>query len=533
MILDFSKKFVCLEYSNPIENAVISIISKSIFDKKQQSIINCGAKNNSEFASGVSVSYSVFLLTVKGGFDSIQTDQHGKVTDTRLQDIYLNMTTEDFLNLITSYCFLKETTDFIEIYDVCIFLEQRGKGVGNILIQNAVKLYTKNYWLFVVPDNIQAAKLYIRNGFEVQNITQNDSSGVQIFSDTSVISMILNKQSSHTDIDYNIQLFNQMSDKILGFVKTETLNIKIDSEVINFIDTIVKNKSISYEVGGCLLTKHTDKFNLRIETKNGESFIVLGMHKTLIKGNSNTVGSTTSEYNFMFITQPISPLNYNGLVVQFPVYDITFCVQHMLYNISRLIKLQKFFIFSSDGVISISISSFLTQFILTCLDQSLEKGVVVRDEIFRHLQLCFNNLTTIKMAGIYQESVSINQQLVLQGGLQTSLKKQTGDSTCSFINRISIIDFAHADPVGVISNMLSIFFDQKGYLPVFSAKYHEISESASSEGLYISCEDTVGPRNNVDLIYSDENMVNSESFSREKVLSQLAGLPEFSHFVLE
>ena len=134
------------------------------------------------------------------------------------------------------------------------------------------------------------------------------------------------------------------------------------------------------------------------------------------------------------------------------------------------------------------------------------------------------------MAGIYQESMSINQQLVLQGGLQTSLKKQTGDLTCSFINRISIIDFTHADPVGIISNMLSIFFDQKGYLPVFSAKYHEI---LSSEGLYISCEDTVVPRNIADLTYSDENMVNSESFSREKVLSQLAGLPEFSQFVLE
>ena len=528
MILDFSKKFIRLEYSNPIENAVINIITKLIFEKKQQSVIKCGAKNNSNFAS--SLPYSDFLLTVEGG--QVWHEILGKVTDTILQDIYSYMTTEDFLNSITSYCFLKEATDFIEIWDVCIFLEQRGKGVGNLLIQNAINLYTKNYWLFVVPDNIQAAKLYIKNGFAVQNITQNNSSG-EIVSYTPVISMILNKQSSHTDIHYNIQLFNLMSDKILGFVKTEMLNIKIDSEVINFIDTIVKNKSISYEVGGCLLTKHTDKFNLRIESKNGESFIVLGMHKMLIKGNSNTVGSTTSEYNFMFITQPVSPLNYNGLVVQIPVYDITFCVQHMLYNISRLIKLQKFFIFSSNGVISISISSFLTQFILTCLDQSLEKGVVVRDEIFQHLQLCFNNLTTIKMADIYQESMSINQQLVLQGGLQTSLKKQTGDLTCSFINRISIIDFTHADPVGIISNMLSIFFDQKGYLPVFSAKYHEIPESASSEGLYISCEDTVVPRNIVDLTYSDENMVNSESFSREKVLSQLAGLPEFSKFVLE
>ena len=333
MILDSSKKFICLEYSNPIENEVINFITKSIFEKKQQSVINCGAKNNSNFAS--SLAYSVFLLTVKGGFDTIQTDHHGKVTDTKLQDIYSDMKTEVFLNFITSYCFLKDATDFIEIWDVCIFLEQRGKGVGNLLIQNAIKLYTKNYWLFVVPDNIQAAKLYIKNGFAVQNITQNNSSG-EIVSYTPVISMILNKQSSHTNIHYNIQLFNRLSDKILGFVKTETLNIKIDREVINFIDTIVKNKSISYEVGGCLLTKHTDRFNIRFEIKDGKSFIVLGMHKILIKGNSNTIGSTTSEYNFMFITQPISPFNYNGLVVQIPVNDIAFCVQNMLYNINLI-----------------------------------------------------------------------------------------------------------------------------------------------------------------------------------------------------
>ena len=529
MILDYSKKFICLEYSNPEENTVINIITKLIFEKKQQSVINCGAKNNPNFASSV-IPYSVFLLTVKRGLDTIQTDEFGNVTDTRLQAIYSDMKTEDFLNLITSYCFLKERTDFIEIWDVCIFLEERGRGVGNLLIQNALKLYTKNYWLFVVADNMPAAKLYIKNGFAVQNITQHDSSGMQIFSDTSVISMILNKQSLHTNIHYNIQLFNLLSDKILGFVKIETLNIKIDREVINFIDTIVKNRSISYEVGGSLLTKHTDRFNIRFETKeDGKSFIVLGMHKILIKGNSNTIGSTTSEYNFMFITQPISPLNYNGLVVQIPVDDITFCVQNMLYNISRLIKSQKFFIFSSDGVISFSISSVLTEFILTCLFQSLEKGADVRDEIFRYLQLCFNNLTTIKMLGIYQESMYTNQQLVLQG-LQTSVKKQSGDLTCGFINRISIKDLADSDQVGVISSMLSIFFDQKGYLPVFSAKYHEI---LSSEGLYISCEDTVVPRNIADLTYSDENMVNSESFSREKVLSQLAGLPEFSQFVLE
>jgi hypothetical protein len=127
---------------------------------------------------------------------------------------------------------------------------------------------------------------------------------------------------------------------------------------------------------------------------------------------------------------------------------------------------------------------------------------------------------------------SIYQQLVLQG-LQTSVKKQTGDLTCSFINSISIKDLADADPGCLISNMLLIFFDQKGYLPVFSAKYHEIPESAKSEGLYITCEDTVVPRNLADLKYSDNDTVKLESFSLQNVLTRIALVPEYTPFGLE
>jgi hypothetical protein len=381
----------------------------------------------------------------------------------------------------------------------------------------------------VLPDNIAAATLYIKNGFAVEKITQSDSSDSVVLPDNiKLISMIFNQLSPLSNLHHNIQLFKRLSDKILGFVKTEQLNIKIEREVINFIEALVKNPSISYEVGGCLMAKHTDKFNLNIETKDGKSFIVLEMNKFLMKGSSNGIGVITTDYNFIFLTQPISisPFNYNGLVVQMPfIDDITSCVQTMLYNISKLIKTQKMFIFSFDGVISISISSILTEFILTCLDQSLEKGEDVRHQIFPYLQLCFHNLTTIKMASIYQ-------QLVLQG-LQTSVKKQTGDLTCSFINSISIKDLADADPGCLISNMLLIFFDQKGYLPVFSAKYHEIPESAKSEGLYITCEDTVVPRNLADLKYSDNDTVKLESFSLQNVLTRIALVPEYTPFGLE
>lgn len=545
-------KFICLEYSDPYENLIINNITSWIFEKKQDSVKKCGAEGNILFANGGP--YLVFLLTVEiqsfniintdGSvkticFDNIQTDIHGKVIDSILPVLYQYMTDDLFKNSISSYCFLKDATSYIEIYDVCIFSEKRGRGVGNVLIGNAVKLIRKDFWLFVLPDNIAAATLYIKNGFAVQKITQSDSSDVVMFDNIKLISMIFNHKSPSSDLDYNIQLFKLMSDRILGFVKAEHLNIKIESEVINFIDNLVKNPSISYEVGGCLMAKHTDNFNLNLETKDGKSFIVLEMNKFLKKGGSNNIGEIITEHNFIFVTQPISRLNYNGLVVQMPFDDITFCVKRMLYNISKLIKTQKMFIFSFDGVISISISSILTEFILFCLDESLKMDIHI--EIFNRLLLSFELLTNhSEMHKKYQESL---RQFISQYNEQTKhdlIRNETGIFTCDFINKLSIKYLADAEQLGgfsVISNMLLLFFTEKGLdislLPVFKAHYHEIPESARSEGLYITCEDTVVPRNIADLKYSVTHTVKSESFSLENVLTRIALVPEYTPFVLE
>jgi ribosomal protein S18 acetylase RimI-like enzyme len=533
-------KFICLEYSNPDENLIINTITLFIFEQKQHSVKNCGAEGNVSFAS--SLPYLVFLLTVEGTvFDTIQTDKSGKVIDHRLPDVYEYMKTVNFVNSITSYCFLKDAPLYIEIYDVCIFSEKRGLGVGNVLIGNAVKLSPKNFWLYVVPDNMAAATLYIKNGFAVHKITQSDSSEILFTSNIRVISMIFNQQSPSSDVDSNIQLFKLKSDKILGFVKTEQLTIKIESEVIKFIDILVKNPSISYEVGGCLMTKHTNKFNVNIETKDGKSFIVLELNKFLMKGSSNNIGLITTDYNFIFLTQPISPLNYNGLVVRMPFDDITLCVKSMLNNISKLIKTQKMFIFSFDGVISISISSILTKFILTCLDLSLEKGVDVRDQIFEHLLLSFELLTNnSEMHEKYKQSL---RQFISQYNEQTKhdlIRNGTGIFTCDFINQLSIKHLADTEQLGgfsVISNMLLQFFTEKGLdislLPVFKAQYYEIPDSAKIEGLYITCEDTVVPRNFADLKYSVTDTVKPESFSLQNVLTRIAVVPEYTPFGLE
>ena len=533
MILNSSDKFICLEYSNPDENVIINTITRLIFEQKQHSVKNCGSEGNVSFAT--SLPYSYFLLTVEEIiFDTIQTDESGKVIN-----VYDYMKTPRFVNSITSYCLLKDAPSYMEIWDVCIFSEKRGQGVGNLLIRNAVKLSSKNFWLGVIPDNMAAATLYIKNGFAVHKITQSDSSEILFFSNIRVISMVFNQQSPSSDVDSNIQSFKRMSDKILGFVKAEQLNIKIESEVIKFIDTLVKNPLIPYEVGGCLMAKHTGKFNLNIETKDGKSFIVLELNKFLMKGSSNDIGVITTDYNFIFLTQPMSPLNYNGLVVRMPFDDITLCFKSMLYNISKLIKTQKMFIFSFDGVISISISSILTEFILTCLDLSLEKGI--RDQIFEHLLLSFELLTN--NSEIHEKYKENLRQFISQYNEQTKhdlIRNGTGIFTCDFINNLSIKHLANTEQLGgfsVISNMLLQFFTEKGLdislLPVFKAQYHEIPESARIEGLYITCEDTVVPRNLADLKYSVTDTVKSESFSLQNVLTKISILPEYTPFGLE
>jgi hypothetical protein len=480
-----------------------------------------------------------FLVTLSQGLDDIQIDHSGKVIDTRLEKLYEYMKEVRFLELITSYCFLRDAPLFIEIWDVCIFSERRGSGVGNLLISNAVTLSPKNFWLLVLPDNTPAATLYIKNGFCIYNVTQTDSSGVAISESKALICMILDKKESKACIDDNMKMFKILSDRILGFVKMETLNIKIEKEIINFVDSIIKNPSISYHVGGCLLTKHIDRFNLLIEYKDSVQYIVLGIYKNIIRGEETRLGGSIIEYNFMFITQPSSYLNYNGLAVQMPcVSDMTICTQTMIANIVRLIKTQKFFIFYLDGVISINISPDLTEFILEVLDKSILS--------LEHLLACFNNLTTLNMAPVYEKSFNENRQIItklLSEGSSTELlhdniRHYTSLLTCSFLNRICVKDLIESDATGAISVPLLEFFKRKGLddpssVSVFCAEYHKIHENARLEGLYISCGNTVIPRNLSELKYSDRDIVDLNLLARDDVLSRLSASQGATLFVLQ
>ena len=115
MRLDSTKTFITLMYSNPVEKNVIDIIAANILRYIPDSADKCGA-THPNFVIGLQ--YSVFVITIQDGFEKFQTDATGLVTD---PNIYIYMTTLEFLFKISSYCLLKDSTNFIELWDVCIF----------------------------------------------------------------------------------------------------------------------------------------------------------------------------------------------------------------------------------------------------------------------------------------------------------------------------------------------------------------------------------------------------------------------------
>ena len=534
MILDSTKKFIALEYSNAEEYELIMLISVNIYSKKQASVTQCGSENNIYFS--ISLPHLFFLITVSGGLESVQTDQFGRVTDPKISELYVNMTTLLFLDLITGYCFLRDTPMFIEIWDVCIFSEHRASGIGNLLISNAVQMSPKNFWLIVKPDNTPAATLYIKNGFVPHSFTTTDSSGEKEVLVNPSISMIFNKQLGNSfDIENNKRLFKIFSDKILGIVKIETLNIKIEERIIEFLTLITKTPFFS-KVTGCLIAKHNDRFNITIDNKDGIPYVVLGLNKNLIKGTQDKMGGLITDCNFVFITQPVSPFNYHGLVVQLPsIYDMNISVQNILVNMGKRIKTQKSLFFYFDAIISISISPYLTEFILKVLDESL----ISIDQ----LRLIFGHLILTKMSHIHEKSNYENNQILLTNlsvlyseSIKKSVRKLTGELSCSFINQVYLKDLVESDSSGLIIQPLTDFFSRKGIfdltsISIFNAQYYEIPVNAFTEGLYISCENTVVPRNLSELNYLEQDMVDLSVMVREDVLTRLRSTTEDSLFV--
>jgi hypothetical protein len=215
---------------------------------------------------------------------------------------------------------------------------------------------------------------------------------------------------------------------------------------------------------------------------------------------------------------------------------MTVTVQNMVVNIGKLIKTQKALFFSFDGMISISISPELTEFIIEVLNRFLLS--------IDHLQLCFQYLTTHKMVDIYQKSIDNNNQILLKlvsegsftESMKRSVRKLTGDLSCSFINQVCLKDLAESDITGNIIQPLLDFFRLKGVsdlssISIFSAEYYEIPEIAVTEGFYLNCRNTVVPRNLSELNYDEKDMVDLSRIGIEDVLTRLSATSEDSLFV--
>ena len=499
MRLDSTKTFITLMYSNPVEKNVIDIIAANILRYIPDSADKCGA-THPNFVIGLQ--YSVFVITIQDGFEKFQTDATGLVTD---PNIYIYMTTLEFLFKISSYCLLKDSTNFIELWDVCIFSQYRKQGLGNFLIKNIIQMFsTKNLWLVVAPDNMSAASLYIKNGFAVKGITQNDSE--HSFTIDPSIFMIFNKDEKlQPDFEkYNKQLFKNLSDTIIGFVLKNTLHIKIDKEIITIMDLLTKYQ-IGCDISGNLLTKHADRFNVELKKRDGNSYITLEMHKKIYKGKTI---SHSLKYNFVFKTLPVSEYNYNGLLLEPPSNEeIRFIIKNGIDNIKRSIKTQIFFRFCFDGLLTLSISPELTEFIFDSLVQRN-----VDSNSLKHYFESFLSVIYDDVCNKYYVEAKRLIDLAHTIEEKNTVRKLIGHTLSVYINQISVNDLINLSQVSdhiLIFNFFITKIPDFSTISLFISQYHEITEQNREEGLYISCQNISLPRNLSEL-KSSKKIINFE-----------------------
>ena len=102
-----------------------------------------------------------------------------------------------------------------------------------------------------------------------------------------------------------------------------------------------------------------------------------------------------------------------------------------------------------------------------------------------------------------------------------------GEQTCLAMNRISIKNLADSDESGEINMMLGLFYNKElSSNPVFTTEYHVITDEDRKDGLFISCQNIVVPRNLSELKYSEQYTVD---FSKHVTLKPISE----SVFVLE
>ena len=340
-----------------------------------------------------------------------------------------------------------------------------------------------------------------------------------------------------------------------------TLNIKIDANIINLMKIFTSNEDITSEVAGFLLPK-ADLLKIHIEKYQDKDFIILGLHKKLIKGiNKGAVCPYSMDYNFIFHTH--TKIGYHIPSAS----DISFTFTHMINSIIKKSQPQMHFVFCLNSVYSISLSSEITDFIINFLHESSEL----------HLEFFFKErfLYVFDKDFLYWEEIKKTYNFSDLDFLNDPNNNLVGEKVSYYLNTLSVGDLYKLFRIkttyeyqeyeyNVMAKMIS-FFSKKlpsyladllsfnnlfyffknniqnqeyekyiiqtmSHILLFRTKFHPILPTTYETGLYISCENIAFDYTNIAIFLSNGDLVDFKKplsfYSEEGLVETMKNLPD-------
>lgn len=538
MILDSSRQFIALSYSIEKEVEIIISIQNNILLNKTLSVVGCGASVNTKFA--LNLNYSYFVLT-----------SSEPVPDVSEADLLKYMINTEFLKTVTSYCLLKHKEYFIEIWDVCVFSEYRGimlsdkvnHKVSNFLLQSIIKRANLSLWLIVKPDNQKAANLYIKHGFVVKGVIESDSTG-DIPMPASIY-MTRQINSSEINILHNQKLFKRASNMILGYANKSTLNIRIDSKVIDVMNILIADNYV--EFGGYLLPINN----------NAVGYLHLGLHKAIIKGSAFAVAFAHIEYNFTFhihrhnVTQKPSSGDILGAVIN--VID--------LINKDLFYKPLIHFLFCTNSVYTINVTPEMSEFIFRFLNFGEKSSEIeLRDKLMIALRIVtgptsedWQNKTDEDLIQIL-ENLNLDPNILPSGAASTirfvNLKRyfknmithlssiyhtgigdwndqeMTEDKArilCEYINSISLVTLMMMTPTeDLINQEMTTYFGGNTEIRLLKIGFYKTQKGKDVD---ITFNDISSSKVLSDLVFDNENLVDFSKLIIKDIPEMIQRMP--------
>ena len=238
----------------------------------------------------------------------------------------------DLYRNLLAYCLIKQQPNgFKEIWDVCVLQQYRAGGalaarvggsVGKKFIANITAV--TNWWLLVKPGNMPAAATYIKNGFQIKEVSRADSVGnlTMPFDCIIMTKEPAKRPFSPAEMTVEIERFKDISAAVIAENDSHRMHYFLPPE------TVADLKQLSdfegSEVGGQFV------FNMLPsgEAENtiderGNICYKLYVKNELIKGNIYTfdgraVVNFIELFPLSFHTHPFSVYGFTGYIVQYP-----------------------------------------------------------------------------------------------------------------------------------------------------------------------------------------------------------------------